>query len=148
MKKRVWLSLLLAVCMIVQMAVLPVDAVMTETENVLAQVPPQKEPEPAEWTAKLVADRWEPYTETEDVSVQTRTVFKTKEEAAKEVRDGPAGILFDLCEYTGRCVERVDRFYHGTGAGTHRRPQRGRLSGLAVFQMVWFGKKLIFSLGL
>ena len=63
MKKRVWLSLLLAVCMIVQMAVLPVYAVMTETENVLAQVPLQKEPEPAEWTAKLVADRWEPYTE-------------------------------------------------------------------------------------
>lgn len=86
MKKSVWLSLLLAVCMIVQMAVLPVYAVMTETENVLAQVPLQKEPEPAEWTAKLVADRWEPYTETEDVSVQTRTVFKTKEEAAKEVR--------------------------------------------------------------
>ena len=86
MKKRVWLSLLLAVCMIVQMAVLPVYAVMTETENVLAQVPLQKEPEPAEWTAKLVADRWEPYTDTGDASIQATTVFKTKEEAAKEVR--------------------------------------------------------------
>ena len=89
MKKRVWLCLLITVCMIVQMAVLPVYAVVPETDAVAgdrpteALVPLQDDPSRK---ADLVESRWEPFVDTGDVSIQSSTVFETKEAAAKEVR--------------------------------------------------------------
>ena len=92
MNKRVWLCLLLSLCMILQMATLPVYAIEAETDVAMedlrepAQILLQSDTGYADRRAELLEARWVPFVDTGDVGIQSTTVFESKEAAAKEVR--------------------------------------------------------------